>query len=183
MIPLGYLAKRIPVERPEWLKAPGVVDIYSVSECANDTLVFYDDHPDCPYNRYGMYDSPALIALGAKQYEIDLTDSKLFFYEAYESEFDGDEWVPVASDDASDTEIILPAAKELVGFDVVTQIDGLNSHSPLSCNSIAEEVHTNQHCLFATLDETMSALASGVFDEAEGGPYRVYAVYLLAWPE
>ena len=182
MIPLGYLAKRIPTERPSWLNAPNVVDVCSVSDCVNDTLVFYD-LPDCPHNGFGVYNSPALIASTAKQNKIDLAGSRLFFYEAYEAELDGDEWVPLMPDGTSDTEIVLPAAKELVGFDVVTLIDGPNSHSPLSCNSIAREIPTNRHCLLDTLDEALTALASGAFEGAEDGPYRVYAVYSVAWPE
>ena len=181
MIPLGYLAKRIPAERPEWLNAPGVVDVYSVSDCVNDTLVFYD-LPECPHNGYGMYDSPALIALTAKQNKIDLGGSRLFFYEAYESELDGDEWIPILPDNSFNTEVLPPTTKELAGFDVVTLIDGPNSHSPLSCNHVAEGVRTNRHCLFETLDEVMTALVSGAFEGAEGGPYRVYAVYSVAWP-
>lgn len=182
MIPLGYLAKRIPTERPSWLNAPEVVDVCSVSGCVNDTLVFYD-LPDCSHNGYGMYDSPELIAFTARQNKIDLAGSRLFFYEGYESELDGDEWIPVLPDDGFETEVILPTAKELVGFDIVTLIDGPNSHSPLSCNSIAEEVRTNQHCLLDTLDEALTALMSGAFEKAEDGPYRVYAVYSVAWPE
>lgn len=182
MIPLGYLAKRIPTERPSWLNAPDVVDVCSVSDCVNDTLDFYD-LPDRSHNGYGMYDSPALIASTATQNKIDLAGSSLFFYEAYESELDGDEWVPLIPDDKLDAEIVLPSAKELMGFDVVTPIDGPNSHSPLSCNSIAEEVPTNRHCLFNTLSEALTSLASGAFEDAEDGPYRVYAVYSVAWPK
>ena len=182
MIPLGYLAKRIPNEPPNWLSAPHVVDVCSVSDCVNDTLDFYD-LPDRSHNGYGMYDSPALIASMAKQNKIDLAGSRLFFYEAYESELDGDEWIPLIPEDTLDAEVVLPTAKELVGFDVVTLIDGPNSHSPLSCNRIAEEVPTNRHCLFDTLPEALTTLASGAMEGAEGGPYRVYAVYSVAWPE
>lgn len=182
MIPLGYLAKRIPVEGPKWLNASGVVDVYSVSDCVNDTLAIYDV-PDCPHNRYGMFDSPALIASTAKLNKIDLLGSRLFFYEAHEAELDGDEWIPVLPDGSFDHAVVTPPMKDLAGFDVVTLIDGPNSHSPLSCNHVAEEVSTNRHCLFETLDGAVAALKSGAFEGAEEGPYRIYAVYSVAWPE
>jgi hypothetical protein len=182
MIPLGYLAKRIPNERPDWLSAPAVVDVYSASDCVNDTLAFYNV-PNCPHNGYGMFDSPVLIASTAKLNHIDLMGSRLFFYEAHESELDGDDWIPVLPDNSFDTKVVLPSAKELVGFDVVTFIDGPNSHSPLSCNGVAAEVHTNRHCLFETLDDAMAALTNRAFEGAEEGPYRIYGVYSVAWPE
>jgi hypothetical protein len=182
MIPLGYLAKRIPVERPDWLKAPAVVDVYSVSACVNDTLAFYDVL-DCSQNGYGMFDSPAVIAATAELNKISLMGSRLFFYEAHESELDGDEWIPVLPDDSFDTKVVPPSTKELVGFDVVTLIDGPNSHSPLSCNGVAAEVHTNPHCLFETISDAMAALKKGAFEGSEEGPYRIYAVYSVTWPE
>lgn len=182
MIPLGYLAKRIPDERPDWLKAPAVVDVYSVSDCVNDTLAVYDV-PDCPHNGYGMFDSPAVIASTAELNKISLVGSMLFFYEAHGLELDGDEWVPVLPDDSLDTKVVAPSTKELLGFDVVTLIDGPNSHSPLSCNGVAATVHTNPHCLFETQDDAVAALTSGAFEGAEGGPYRIYAVYSVTWPE
>ena len=181
MIPLGYMAKRISNERPDWLNAPGVVAVYSVSDCVNDTLALYV--PDCPHNGYWMFDSPAAIVAAAKSNQIDIEGSKLFFYEAHELELDGDDRLPVVPDDSFDTQIVTPSTKHLMGFDIVTFIDGPNSHSPLSCNSVAAEIITNEHCLFETLDEALAAVIGGKFDGSEPGPYRVYAVYSVAWPE
>jgi hypothetical protein len=55
-------------------------------------------------------------------------------------------------------------------------------HSPLSCNSIAEDVPTNSHCLLATFEEAETALNKGVFEDGEPGPYRIFAVYSVDWP-
>jgi hypothetical protein len=183
MIPLGYVAKRIPAERPDWLHAPSVVDVYSVSDCVNYTLLESNYTPDSPHICYGMFDSPAAIASAARSNNIDVEGTKLFFYEAHESEFDGHDWLPLAADNSHRIRIMLPSAKDLVGFDVVTSIDGPNSHSPLSCNGVAAEVRTNQHCLFETFNDATAALSSGAFEGAEEGPYRIYAVYSVAWPE
>ena len=181
MIPLGYTAKRIASERPEWMHAPNVVDVYSVSDCVNDSLVEAAYIPDRPHNRYGLFDSPLAVQTAAKSNNVDMEGAKLFFYEAHESELDGDDWLPVSPDDSGETDVLLPVTKRLEGFDVVTSCDGPNSHSPLSCNSVAADVKTNQHCLFGTLNEALSALASGAFNEGEPGPYRVYAVYSVPW--
>ena len=179
MIPLGYMAKRIPKERPDWLDVPKVVDIYSVSDCVNDTLAVYT--PDWTPNGYWMFDSPATIRAYARAKNIDICDVKLFFYESHESEFDGQDWVPVLPDASIETNVLMPSTKHLEGFDVVTFCDGPNSHSPLSCNSVAKHVETNEHCLFETLDDAVAALTDEAFDGSEPGPYRIYAVYSVPW--
>ena len=181
MIPLGYLAKRIPKERPDWLHAPEVVDVYSVGGCVNDSLAEYSN--GWKHNGFWMFDSPADIQTAAVANEIDLHGASLFFHEAYEAEFDGDDRLSILPDAAFETQILVPVTKLLEGFDVVTFCDGPNSHSPLSCNSVAADVKTNQHCLFASLDEAVSALEGGAFDQCEPGPYRIYAVYSVPWPE
>lgn len=181
MIPLGYMAKRIPKERPDWLQAPEVVDVYSVSDCVNDSLVEYSN--DWKHNGFWMFDSPADIQTAAVANEIDLHGSMLFFYEAYESEFDGPDRLPILPDAMFETQVLVPLTKYLQGFDVVTFCDGPNSHSPLSCNGIAADVKTNQHCLFTSLDEAVAAVESDAFDQCEPGPYRIYSVYSVSWPE
>ncbi len=180
MIPLGYLAKRIPNERPDWLHAPEVVNVYSVSGCVNDSLAEYSD--GWKHNGFWMFDSPADIQTAAIANGIDLKDALLFFHEAYEAEFDGDERLPIFPDAAFETQVLVPLTKHLEGFDIVTFCDGPNSHSPLSCNSVAADVKTNQHCLFPSFAEAVAALESDTFDQCEPGPYRIYAVYSVPWP-
>jgi hypothetical protein len=43
VIPVGYMAKRVSL-RPEWLKAPNVVDLYSVSPCVSADFAPYIEH-------------------------------------------------------------------------------------------------------------------------------------------
>ena len=174
------MSKRILEKRPDWLQAPDVVDVYSVSDCVNETLAL--NTPNSPHNGYWMFDSPTAIVAAAQSNSIDIQGAKLFFYEAHTSELDGDNWLPLSPDASFETHVLIPPTKHLEGFDVVTFCDGPNSHSPLSCNSIAAEVRTNQHCLFQTIDEALAALTEGAFDEAEPGPYRIYAVYSGDWP-
>jgi hypothetical protein len=40
MIPVGYMAKRVH-KRPDWLQAPHVVDIFSVSGCISEDFADY----------------------------------------------------------------------------------------------------------------------------------------------
>ena len=77
---------KIVVARPDWLKAPGVADIYSVSACVSD---YFDDFIKYwKHNGYWIFDTPRIIEDLAKDANIDLSGMTLFYYEAHEQEFD-----------------------------------------------------------------------------------------------
>lgn len=156
-------------------------DIYSVSDCVNDTLADYSN--GWKHNGFWMFDSVADIQTAAVANEIDMQDAMLFFYEAYESEFDGDDRPPISPEAPFETQVSIPPIKHLEGFDVVTFCDGPNSHSPLSCNGVAADIKTNQHCLLESLDEAFAAIEGDAFGQCEPGPYRIYAVYSVPWPD
>ncbi len=176
MIPVGYMAKLIPASVPEWLAAPSVRDVYSVSSCVNDDVL---DVPRWDQNGYGLFNSPEDVRAAAAIKGINLRGTHLFYYEAYELEFDGEIWSPLAPEKAYPTCVRIPLQKCLEGFDVVSDCDGPNSHSPLSCNSIAADVITNEHCLFKTAEEAIAALTGELFKDGEPGPYRIFAVYVV----
>ena len=73
---------------------------------------------------------------------IDLQGMTVFYYEAEERQFDGEGWLPIEPEADYETHVRVPLKKTMEGFDIVTFCDGPNSHSPLSCNSIAAEVAT-----------------------------------------
>jgi hypothetical protein len=79
--------------------------------------------------------------------------------------------------------VLAPPSKRLDGYDVVTY---LYSHgpecSPLSCNSLAEVMRTNSHCLFDRFEEAQIAVNSGLFNECEPGGLRIFAVFSVDWP-
>jgi hypothetical protein len=105
MIPAGYLAKRVSM-KPDWLRAPQVVDIYSVSGCMSrifDDYVHYWKH-----NGFWLLDSPEIIQSIALENPIDLAGTTLFYYEVYEREFDGDTWNPYEPDSSFKTSVVLP---------------------------------------------------------------------------
>ena len=178
MIPVGYLAKRV-VPKPEVFNAPRVVDIYSVSNCMNDDFADYTGY--WKHNGYWLFDSAEIIRKLAEEHAISLDGISLFYYEAYESEFDGRSWSPVTAE--PEARIFPPPQKRLEGFDVVTFFArNAPECSPLSCNFLADVVATNSHCLFATFEDAKGALNEGVFKHGEPGPYRIFAVYSVDWP-
>jgi hypothetical protein len=180
MIPVGYMAKRI-CQSPEFVHAPWVVDIYSVSSCVNDEFADYISF--WRHNGFWLFDSPEIVREVAKENSIDLSETSLFYYEAHEMEFDGEKWRPFAPEASIETNVKLPSRKMLEGFDVVTFSVG-RSHecSPLSCNGLADEIHTNCHCLLESFELAESSLNLGKFAGGEPGPYRIFAVYSIDWP-
>jgi hypothetical protein len=177
MRPLGYLYKHV-ARRPQWLKAPHVEDIYSLSGCISRPFADYIRH--WKHNGYWLFDSPAIIKRLADEHSIALDGSRLFYYEGYEQEFDDRTrvWARYEPEGSFETKIEVPVAKTLEGFDVVSySVHTSPECSPLSCNGCAESTATNSHCLFPTFDDARHAIESGRFNACEPGPYRIIAVY------
>ena len=181
--PAGYLAKSVSFP-PGYLKAgtlTHLTDIYSLSSCVNEDFADYADF--WKHNGYWLFDRPEIILTLAQENQIDLTGSVLFYYEVYGLEFDGESWRTYDPSGASETNISTPRKKQLEGFDVVTFYAGSTPEcSPLSCNSLAEKIRTNKHCLLETFEEAKLHLENGVFAGGEPGPYRIFAVYTVDWP-
>jgi hypothetical protein len=182
MIPIGYMAKR-SVEKPPGLGLLPVDDIYSVNSCVNDDFVDFEDF--WKHNGYWFFDSPKIIRDLSFEKQIDLNGTKLFYYEAHELEFDGENWRPFSPERRIPVNVVPPLQKQLEGFDVVT-IWVENSpdpeHSPLSCNGLANEIPTNSHCLLNSLEEAVAALNAGKFAGNDPGSQRIIAVYSVDWP-
>jgi hypothetical protein len=181
MIPVGYMAKRV-YKRPDWLKASQVSDIYSVSNCISENFADYINY--WKHNGYWFFDSPDIIQNIAKENSLQLEGTSLFYYEAHEVEFDNERWQPYSPEPSFPTNVIPPSRKQLEGFDVVTFFVRTSPEcSPLSCNSLAEGLRTNSHCLFASFDEAEADVKNGAFTNSEPGPYRIFAVYSVDWPQ
>jgi hypothetical protein len=180
MIPVGYMAKRIS-PKPAWLNVPHIIDIYSVGSCSSED--FADYIPFWKHNGYWLFDSPAILQAVAKENSISLTNTTLFYYEAHEKELAEEGWRAFSPHASVPTNILLPAQKQLEGFDIVTFTAGNSPEdSPLSCNGLAEDLPVNSHCLLNSFAEAESYLNSGRFDGCEPGPYRIFAVYSVPWP-
>ena len=178
MIAVGYLAKEI-AQRPYWLDAPGVKDIYSVSNCVSKEFIDYVGF--WRHNGYWFFDNPDIIRELARENGVDLDNSTFFYYEVYEYEFDDEvkKWIPFEPEDFP-TMVTPPTKREFHGYDVVSFSVGTSPEcSPLSCNYLADEIKTNAHCLLESFEEAKEALEAGKFDQSEPGPYRIFAVYTI----
>jgi hypothetical protein len=174
--------KRI-VRSPAWLEAPHVVDVYSVSDCISSDFADLSEYNDLwRHNDHWFFDSPGVLRAVAEDLGVSLEGLELLYYEGHELQFDADtrEWLPYGPEPSPSEGVLIPAARTLLGFDVATFSGGTRPEcSPLSCNSLAAELSTNEHCLFATLDAALRALDDGRFDRSEPGPFRVIAVYAV----
>jgi hypothetical protein len=83
MMPAGYMFKRV-IRRPDWLKAANVDDIYSLSGCISENFTDYINY--WKHNGYWMFNSPAVMQEIARQNDLDLTGTTLFYYEVFEEE-------------------------------------------------------------------------------------------------
>jgi|SRR5579863_9904033 len=182
MIPVGYLAKRgVTVPKALVSFLPGVKDVFSVSSCVNDDFADYIDY--WKHNGYWLFDSPEIIRELCREQSIGLEGTLLFFYEAFEQEFHDGSWRGFGPEPSMSTQVVLPAQKQLEGFDVVTFWAGNAPEcSPLSCNNLGDELPINEHCLLQSIESAQRALEDGAFEKGESGPYRIYAVNSVAWP-
>lgn len=134
---------------------------------------------------YWLFDSPQIMVELAQRDSIDLTGTRLFFYEAHELEFDdsASTWALFHPEPSFETRVIPPSQKSLEGYDVVTFSARTSPEcSPLSCCSLAAEVETNSHCLLPSFERAKQLLEEGRFRNTEPGPHRVIAVYSTEWP-
>ena len=176
------MAKRV-VTRPDWLKSQRVADIFSVSGCISEDFADYVKY--WKHNGWWLFDSPQTILELAFAQSIDLADTTLFFYEVYDLQFwDGSSrWEPIQPEASFKTAVIVPDKKTLHGYDVVN-FCALTSPecSPLSCNGVADDIATNEHCLLPSLEIAKELVEAGKFDDTEPGPFRIFAVYSAEWP-
>jgi hypothetical protein len=178
MIPVGYLAKRV-AQQPDWLNAPAVKDIYSVSRCISEDFMDYIEF--WRHNGYWLFDTPLIIQELALENSVPLDDLTFFYYEAYEREFDEDaqQWLDFEPEQFP-TNVIPPTQRDFHGYDVVTFSVGTSPQcSPLSCNHLASKIKTNSHCLLESLEEARKDLESRRFTPSEPGPFRIFAVYTV----
>lgn len=188
MIPVGYMAKRMP-QSDAWLrsmKVPLTLEVYSVGSCVNDDFADYVNY--WKHNGWWFFDSPQAIQSISQEHSISIDHTLLFFYEVYEFEFYEGKWrafSPWEDKRTGTGEIVMPSDKRLEGFDVVTfwpENSPAPEHSPLSCNGLANEVKTNSHCLFDTFEQAQSAVDEGRFTGCEPGGLRIFAVFSVDWP-
>ena len=127
-----------------------------------------------------MFNDQTVLQGIAVEAACDLRDLKMFYYEAFEKEFDGDkaDWVPIVPESAFLTDVRLPEHKVLRGFDVVSySLHALPECSPLSCNSLAGALKANRFCLLDDFESALRVAEQFGRDPPEPGPFRIIGVY------
>jgi hypothetical protein len=173
VIDAGYFAKRV-VQTPDWLKAASVNEICSASTCISLAPDGWIDH--WRHNEFGWFNrvSDAFAVVPPEQGR----DFRLFAYRIYPHLFRTGARLElrVPSDVHPDP---IPATFESLGFDSVNKsmatVLGFEC-SPLSCNSMATEMSTNEHCLFESLDAAVAGAIRFSIEQPEPGDYYVIEV-------
>jgi hypothetical protein len=166
----GYFPKRV-MPRPEWLKAPQVIDVCSISECVSDGP---DDWVQkWLHNALGLFDTPEL-ALRVVPAAAEYTMFAYRFSTVRFAKGEPEEWPwPTIAPSAP------PETFQRLGFDAVSKYrdDILDFEcSPLSCNGLAAEWSANSHCLFDTLEQAVEAARRFSIEQPEPGKYYVAEV-------
>jgi len=193
---LGYVVKRVEA-RPDWHKAAHVRAIASVSNCISSEPEVKFDH--WTFNGWGRYDTLA-AALECLDFispphrdKYTVFAHKLLtrrFVAGAAKEFAVPGWVGEFRPEP------LPSDFQFLGYDCIggslgspaseTQAPMMPHFdcSPLSCNSMAETIATNEWCLLSTKDEAERQAASfstGV-SHVEPGDYYVIEVWSRGEP-
>ena len=179
MIPLGYMLKNV-VPAPDWMNAPQVDFVYSLSGHVSED--FADYIPLWQHNGWWLFNDPKSLTEAAAEIAGDRTGLTMFYYEAFDQQYDGDDktWTAIAPEPSFNTDVVAPATKTLCGYDVVTYTVNTSPEcSPLSCCALASEIATNRFCLIDDFEGAKKLVESGVFDNSEPGPFRIVAVYTL----
>ena len=183
MLPLGYMLKAVASPAPEWMEAPGVRAIHSLSGCVSSD--FGDFIPLWKHNGWWLFDTPDAVKEAARTLGVETEGLSLFYYEAFNRQYDAESgsWQPFKPETGgSFTEgVVKPRSATLSGYDVVSFFVQTSPEcSPLSCNGLAAELPANERCLFDTFADAYEALERGEFKDCEPGPYRIIAVYEVA---
>jgi hypothetical protein len=177
MFPVGYMYKSISL-KPDWIKSSKVVDIYSVSSCVSEDFTDWIDY--WKHNGHWFFNKPTIIQEIAKTNDISLSEMDLFYYLAYEKQWDVDDekWNPYEPEESFQTNVIEPKEYNLEGYDIVSfSCQSSPECSPLSCNNMSQEINVNKHCLLSSFEEAKKYVEDGKFNDCEPGPYRIFEVY------
>jgi len=173
LIDAGYFMKRI-VSRPDWLKAPDVREVCSVSHCiSKDPDGWIQRWLHNGFGWFNRVDDARSVVPADRRVEY-----RLFAYRLHAEVFQRDGRAPlvVPSDVHPDP---LPPAFRSLGFDSVSKsmpsVLGFEC-SPLSCNSMAAEFTVNESCLFYSREAAVAGADRFAAEQPEPGDYYVVEV-------
>jgi hypothetical protein len=173
LVLIGYFPKKV-VRRPDWLKAPAVSAIRSASECSSPGPPDWIRH--WTHNEMWVYSTIA-AALAAVP-EADRSEYELHAYRILPFKWDQGNEIAV-SIPPLDVESLSSDFRS-IGFDAVSIQNGVAGFgcSPLSCNHMAQEIATNEHCLLEDVETAMRTALEFSRGNVEPGPYYVVEVLL-----
>jgi hypothetical protein len=167
---IGYFPKRV-TSKPDWLTAPAVLEICSVSECiaaAPDGWIHRWTH-----NELWVYDTrraaAAVVPVDAHP------PFRIYAYRLLARLFQDGRQGPLEIPALAVEP--LPETFEALGFDAVSRSAGTSFEcSPLSCCDLAQEMGANRFCLLPTLPAAIAAAVRFSTEQPEPGPYLVLEV-------
>jgi hypothetical protein len=173
VIDAGYFPKAI-TPRPDWLAAPSVIEICSVSLCVSSGPP--DWIQQWIHNSFGWCNRVADVA--RLEPPTERGKYRVFAYRLHpEFHREGHALPVVIPEDVTPDPI--PSSFRRLGFDAVshsmTDVLGLEC-SPLSCCGTAAALGANEWCLFPTLDAAVDAARTWSVGGAEPGDYYVVEV-------
>ena len=177
MILAGYFARRV-APRPDHLRAPGVREVCSVSECMSPGAA--DWISAWRHNGLGWFNHVA-EALSVVP-EPQRGEFRLFAYRVYPMVFRARQRsiIDLPADVRPEP---IPETFRSLGFDSASKsaYSALSLEcSPLSCNEMGAELPVNEHCLFPTLDAAIAGAERFAVEQPEPGDY--YVVEVLEGP-
>jgi hypothetical protein len=165
----GYFPKRL-TPKDDWLKAPQVKEIWSVSTCISKGPTNWIDR--WQHNELWLFDTVALAESVIPAAE--RSEFRILGYRLWDRIFDQGRDVELAAEVKP-----LPEPDDgftSVGFDAVEWAHHQFGCSPLSCNGGAKTITTNGACLFQTLENALGGAKAFSTGNWEPGPYAVVEV-------
>jgi hypothetical protein len=167
---IGYFPKRV-TPKPDWIHAPAVLEICSVSGCIAAPPEGWIGK--WTHNDLWVYDT--LPTAGAVLQAKERDEFVIYAYRL----------LPVVFREGSDEPFEasgvhpepIPDTFESLGFDVVSRSVGTNFEcSPLSCCNMAQELVANRFCLLPDLETAIDVALRFSVEQPEPGPYFVLEV-------
>lgn len=173
LVDAGFFPKEVVVPG-EWLAAPGVERIASVSTCISGGPSGWIEH--WKHNALGLFASPALarsVVAAAEADRFEIHGYRLATIAL-------DEGRIVASTLEPGAVSPIPKGAERLGYDAVGRdLGDFFDCSPLSCNRGAAEFRANRWCLLDTVDEAIHAATRFSSEDWEPGVYYVVEVWRI----
>jgi hypothetical protein len=170
----GYFPKVIERSSPALKLPPTIHDICSASTCIYDGPDGWIDQ--WRHNEFGWFNT--IEDAWAVTPEPERSRYRLFAYRIAETRFRNGAALTLTVP-ADVHPVPIPDTFTSLGYDAVSKsmesVLGFEC-SPLSCNSMAAEMPTNEHCLFDTEAAATAAAMAFSVDEPEPGDYYVVEV-------